>query len=99
MSNTHTYLALVWYFTVVIMSVAPGSFTLFTALGAGIWTAILAAAGYAIGRSTADIGYLELCTRGKAAVSAHLPLVIGVALALAAVYILVSKLVMRSDGR
>ncbi len=76
-----------------------GEFTLFTALGAGVWTAILAAVGYAIGRSTADIGYLELCTRGKAAVSAHLPLVIGVALALAAGYILVSKLVMRSDGR
>ena len=76
-----------------------GEFTLFTALGAGVWTAILAAVGYAIGRSTADIGYLELCTRGKAAVSAHLPLVIGVALALAAGYILVSKLVMRGDRR
>ena len=76
-----------------------GAFTLFTALGAGIWTAILAAAGYAIGRSTADIGYLELCTRGKALVSTHLPLVIGVALALAVGYILVSKLVMHSDRR
>ena len=72
-----------------------GSFTLFTALGSGIWTAILAAAGYAIGRSTADISYFELCMRGKAVVSAHLPLVVGVALALALGYILVSKLVMR----
>ena len=76
-----------------------GSFTLFTALGAGIWTAILAAAGYAIGRSTADIGYRELCIRGKTLVSAHLPLVVGVALALAVGYVLVSKLVMRSDRR
>lgn len=76
-----------------------GEFTLFTALGAGIWTAILAAVGYAIGRSTADIGYLELCTRGKEMATAHLPLVIGVALALAAGYILVSKLVMRGDRR
>ena len=76
-----------------------GSFTLFTALGAGIWTAILAAAGYAIGRSTADISYLELCTRGKEMAASHLPLVIVAALALAVGYILVSKLVMRGDRR
>ena len=71
-----------------------GSFTLFTALGAGIWTAILAFVGYAIGRSTADITYLELCTKGKDMAAQHLPLVIGCALALVAVYFIASKLAM-----
>ena len=70
------------------------SFALFTGLGAGIWTAILAAVGFAIGRSTADISYLELCTRGKDMAAAHLPLVVGGALALVALYFVASKLVM-----
>ena len=72
-----------------------GSFTLFTGLGAGIWTAILAFVGYAIGRSTADITYLELCQKGKAMAAENLPLVIGGALLLVALYYLASKLVMR----
>ena len=70
------------------------SFAFFTGLGAGIWTAILAAVGFAIGRSTADISYLELCTRGKDMAAAHLPLVVGGALALVALYFVASKLVM-----
>ena len=72
-----------------------GSFTLFTVLGAGVWTAILAFVGYGLGRSAGDISYLELCTKGKDMAAAHLPLVIGSALALVAVYVLVSKLVMK----
>ena len=70
-------------------------FTVFTALGAGIWTAVLAFAGYAIGRNSLDITYLELVMKGKEAAAANLPLVLGSALALAALYILVSRLVMR----
>ena len=72
-----------------------GSFTLFTALGAGVWTAILAFVGYGLGKSAGDISYLELCTKGKEMASAHLPLVIGSALTLVAVYVLVSRLVMK----
>lgn len=75
------------------------SFALFTGLGAGIWTAILAAVGFAIGRSTADISYLELCTRGKDVAAAHLPLVVGGALALVALYFVASKLVMGRKGK
>ncbi len=74
------------------------SFTLFTGLGAGIWTAILAYVGFAIGRSTADITYLELCRRGKDTAAANLPLVIACAVALVAVYFVASKLVMGKDG-
>ena len=73
-----------------------GSFTLFTALGAGVWTAILAFVGYGLGKSAGDITYLELCTKGKEMAAAHLPLVIGCALVLVVVYLAVSKLVMRS---
>ena len=71
-----------------------GSFTLFTALGAGIWTAILAVTGYALGRSAGDVSYLELCTRGRDMAASHLPLVIGCALALVVLHVAVTKLVM-----
>lgn len=70
------------------------SFTFFTGLGAGIWTIVLALVGFAIGRSTADITYLELCRKGKDMAAANLPLVIGGAFFLVALYFLASKLVM-----
>ena len=72
-----------------------GTFTLFTGLGAGVWTAILAFVGYGLGKSAGDITYLELVTKGKDTASAHLPLVIGCALVLVALYFLASKLVMK----
>ena len=75
-----------------------GSFTLFTWLGAGAWTTILAFVGYGLGKSAGDITYLELCTKGKEMAAANLPLVIGGALALAGLYVLISKLVMRREG-
>ena len=71
-----------------------GRFTLFTGLGAGIWTAILALVGYSFGRSAGDITYLELVTKGKDMASHHLPLVIGAALVLVALYFIASKLAM-----
>lgn len=75
-----------------------GSFTLFTGLGAGVWTTILAFVGYGLGKSAGDIIYFELCTKGKEMAAANLPLVIGGALALAGLYVLISKLVMRREG-
>ena len=75
-----------------------GSFTLFTGLGAGVWTTILAFVGYGLGKSAGDITCLELCTKGKEMAAANLPLVIGGALALAGLYVLISKLVMRREG-
>lgn len=76
-----------------------GSFTFFTALGAGVWTAILTFVGWAIGRSTAHITYLELCLKGKEMASANLPLVLGGAVALVALYALLSKLVMKGNTK
>lgn len=69
-------------------------FTVFTALGAGIWTSILAWAGFAISRSQGNISYLELCIKGKETVSANLPAIIAVAVALAGAHVLVSKMVL-----
>ena len=75
-----------------------GSFTLFTGLGAGVWTTILAFVGYGLGKSAGDITYFELCTKGKEMAAANLPLVIGGALALAGRYGLISKPGMRREG-
>ena len=75
------------------------SFSFFTALGAGIWTAILAFVGYAIGRTAGDISYLELVTRGKESATANLPLVLAFATVAAGLYLLVSKLVMGRNAR
>lgn len=71
-----------------------GPFTLFTALGAGVWTAILAFVGYAIGKSAGDISYLELCVKGKEMAAGNLPTAIAGALALVVLYALASKFVM-----
>lgn len=70
-------------------------FTFFTALGAGIWSAILTFVGYALGRSAGDITYLELVMKGKRMASENLPLVICAAVVMATMYLTVEKLVMR----
>lgn len=75
------------------------AFTVFTGLGAGIWTAVLAVVGYLVGRSAGDISYLELVTRGKATATENLPFVIGGALLLLGVYVVASKLVMGRHAR
>lgn len=72
-----------------------GKFTVCTGLGAGIWTVLLALAGYAIGRSAGDITYLELVHKGKAAIDANLLWIIVGAFALGGGYAALSKFVMR----
>ena len=73
-----------------------GKFTFFTGLGAGIWTIILALAGYGLGRTAGDISYQELVHKGKAMIDANLIWVILGGAVLVTVYIGVSKLVMRT---
>ena len=72
-----------------------GKFTFFTGLGAGIWTAILVAVGYALGRSAGDITYLELVHRGKALLDANLVWILLGGALLAVAYVVLSRLVMR----
>lgn len=71
-----------------------GSFTLFTGLGAGVWTAVLAVVGWGLAKSAGEITYRELVMRGKDLVSAHLGEVIAGGVVLAALYLAVSKRVM-----
>ncbi len=78
------------------MPLAP--FTFFTGLGAGIWTAILAVVGYALGRQAGSMTYLELCVKGGEMASKNLPYVIGGAVLLVVLYVLVSKLAMGKKG-
>ena len=74
-----------------------GPFTGYTALGAGAWNAILVSAGFALGRSTAQMDYGEITTRGKVMVMEHYGWVLlGAALFLAA-YFGISRLVMKSQ--
>jgi len=76
-----------------------GSFTLFTGLGAGVWTAVLAFVGYGLGRTAGDITYLELVRKGKDLASQNLPLVIVGALALVTLYWLLKKAMARFLSR
>lgn len=74
-----------------------GKFTFFTGLGAGIWTIILTAVGYFLGRSTTDMSYSELIVQGKVMIKEHYWLIIaGLAIFLICYYAL-SKLVMKKN--
>ena len=72
-----------------------GTFTFFTSLGAGIWTFLLALAGYCLGRPAGAIPYNELVHRGKELIDANLVWVILGGVLLAVAYVGISKLVMR----
>ena len=72
-----------------------GSFTLFTALGAGLWTAVLAGTGFWLGRTAGDITYLELVHRGKAFIDSNLVWVLVAVAAAVVAHVAVSKLVMK----
>lgn len=75
-----------------------GRFTFFTGLGAGIWSAVLAAMGYYIGSLTADSTYREMVLEGKHMIHDNLLwLVLGLGV-LVVLYILVHKRVMHSQG-
>lgn len=76
-----------------------GPFTLFTALGAGVWTAVLTFVGWVIGRSTVNISYLDLCLKGQTMAADNLPLVLGVAVALVGLYFISTKLVMKGNTK
>ena len=73
-----------------------GTFTLFTALGAGLWTAVLAGTGFWLGRTAGDISYAAPVHRGKDFIDANFAwLLVAVAVAIA-LHLLVSRFVMKS---
>jgi membrane protein DedA with SNARE-associated domain len=72
-----------------------GPFTFFTGLGAGIWTAILAAVGFWLGRTAGDISYAELVHRGKAFIDGNLIWVVVAVAMLVVAHVAVSKFIMK----
>ena len=72
-----------------------GPFTFYTGLGAGIWTAILAAVGFWLGRTAGDISYAELVHRGKAFIDGNLVWVLAAVATLVVGHFVVSKFVMK----
>ena len=72
-----------------------GTFTFYTGLGAGIWTAILAAVGFWLGRTAEDISYAELVHRGKAFIDGNLVWVLAAVAMLVVGHCVVSKFVMK----
>lgn len=70
-----------------------GRFALFTALGAGIWTAILAGIGYYFGYLTGDISYIDLIHQGSKIINEHYVwILIGLVVFIAAYFYLHKKI-------
>ena len=74
-------------------------FTLFTGLGAGIWTTILAAVGYALGRSAGDMTYLEMINKGKEIIQEHYLWIFAGCAVLFVGYIMVHRKIMGSKKK
>ena len=74
-----------------------GPFTLYTGLGAGIWSAILAAVGFWLGKTAGDISYAQLVHRGKAFIDGNLVWVAVAVAVIAILHTLLSKFVMKTE--
>ena len=77
-----------------IAGMSLGRFSIFTALGAGIWNLILLGAGFYFGRLSGEMTYTELVHRGKAAISDNYLWIIAGAIILTAIYFLLQQLAM-----
>lgn len=69
-------------------------FTLFTALGAGLWVAVLALLGWYFAHLSQDMSYLEMIRKGKAMIEANYVWIILALAVLTAAYIWVHRKVM-----
>ena len=76
-----------------------GRFTLFTALGAGIWTAILALIGWYFGHMSEGMTSLEMVEKGKELLHEHYGWIIAFLVVFTAGYLLIQHLVMRSGPK
>ncbi|MDD3885790.1 MAG: DedA family protein [Victivallaceae bacterium] len=73
-------------------------FTLFTALGAGIWVTILTWVGIWLGKLSGGADYVELVRRGSAAISANYGWIFAGCAVFVAIYIFIHKTIMKSSG-
>jgi membrane protein DedA with SNARE-associated domain len=71
-------------------------FTLFTGLGAGIWSMILIGIGYYLGSLSADMSYEELVHRGKGLIADNFVWIVVFIVLLLAAYGFVHHMVMKS---
>ena len=71
-------------------------FSLFTALGAGLWTIVLAVLGWYFAHLAGDMSYLEMINRGKQMIHDNYVYVFGGLAVLVAAYIFVHHKVMQS---
>ena len=76
-----------------------GRFTLFTGLGAGIWTLILALIGWYFGHLAGDMTAIEMVEKGKKLIHDHYIWILLFLAVFVAVYLLVQHLVMRSGKK
>ena len=84
-----------------------GRFSLFTALGAGFWVAVLMAIGYKLGSDTIQqvggevvkMSYADVIHNGKALVSKNMIWIIPCCLAIFLAYIYIDKKVMKSGRK
>ena len=72
-----------------------GRFTLFTALGAGLWTAVLAFAGWYCGKMTSGLTYKEMIHRGMDMIHEHYIWILLALAVLVAAYLFIQHLVMK----
>jgi membrane protein DedA with SNARE-associated domain len=72
-----------------------GRFSLFTALGAGLWVAVLMVIGYHLGNQTTAMSYAEVIESGKAVVTENMIWIIPGCIVLLVGYIWVHKKVMK----
>ncbi|MFH1037348.1 MAG: DedA family protein [PVC group bacterium] len=72
-----------------------GRFTLFTALGAGIWIAVLMAIGYHLGLQTTALSYGEIVRKGKDLVGENMIWILAACAVILAVYVWIHKKVMK----
>ena len=71
-------------------------FSLYTGLGAGIWSLVLIGIGYYFGSMSVDMSYADLVYKGKAVISDHFIWVIVFIAAVLAVYLFIHHRVMKS---
>ena len=72
-------------------------FTLFTGLGAGIWSLILLGVGYYFGSLSGDMTYGELVLKGKGLIADHFIWILIFIVLLLIAYAFIHRMVMRSE--
>ena len=74
-------------------------FTLFTGLGAGIWSLVLISVGFYFGSLSVDMSYAELVHKGKTLIGDHFIWILVFILLLICIYALIHHMVMKSEEK